>query len=121
MEATVQRTHSKPVVYEANTPNQLLLVFEVPDGAVVRLGDKLEFPQLRLDVEISVKTVTRNASFRTVLKQTMFTIFNFPQVMALQELPRPRGCPVPNNAINTDVKHARAFGARVFAAGYGER
>lgn len=27
----------------------------------------------------------------------------------------------PNNAINTDVKHARAFGAHVFAAGYGER
>ena len=26
-----------------------------------------------------------------------------------------------NNAINTDVKHARAFGAHVFAAGYGER
>jgi hypothetical protein len=26
-----------------------------------------------------------------------------------------------NNAINTDGKHARAFGARVFAAGYGER
>jgi hypothetical protein len=28
---------------------------------------------------------------------------------------------MPNNAINTDVKHARAFGAHVFAAGYGER
>jgi len=27
----------------------------------------------------------------------------------------------PNNAINTDVKHARALGAHVFAAGYGER
>jgi hypothetical protein len=27
----------------------------------------------------------------------------------------------PNNAINTDGKHARAFGAHVFAAGYGER
>jgi hypothetical protein len=27
----------------------------------------------------------------------------------------------PNNAINTDVKHARAFGAHVFSAGYGER
>ena len=28
---------------------------------------------------------------------------------------------MPNNAINTDGKHARAFGAHVFAAGYGER
>jgi hypothetical protein len=27
----------------------------------------------------------------------------------------------PNNAINTDVEHARAFGAHVFVAGYGER
>lgn len=27
----------------------------------------------------------------------------------------------PNNAINTDVKHVRAFGAHVFAAGYGGR
>jgi hypothetical protein len=26
-----------------------------------------------------------------------------------------------DNAINTDGKHARAFGAPVFAAGYGER
>jgi hypothetical protein len=26
-----------------------------------------------------------------------------------------------NNAINTDVEHARAFGAHVCAAGYGER
>lgn len=28
---------------------------------------------------------------------------------------------MPDNAINTDGKHARAFGAHVFAAGYGER
>jgi hypothetical protein len=28
---------------------------------------------------------------------------------------------MPNNAINTDVKHARAVGAHVFVAGYGER
>jgi hypothetical protein len=27
----------------------------------------------------------------------------------------------PNNAINTDSKHARAFGAHAFAAGYGGR
>jgi hypothetical protein len=27
----------------------------------------------------------------------------------------------PNNAINTDVEHARAFRTRAFAAGYGER
>jgi hypothetical protein len=27
----------------------------------------------------------------------------------------------PNNAINADVKHVRAVGANVFAAGYGER
>jgi hypothetical protein len=26
-----------------------------------------------------------------------------------------------NNTINTDGKHARAFGAHVFDAGYGER
>jgi hypothetical protein len=28
---------------------------------------------------------------------------------------------MPNNAINADVKHARALGAHVFVAGYGER
>jgi hypothetical protein len=28
---------------------------------------------------------------------------------------------MPNNAINSDVRHSRAFGARVFAADYGER
>lgn len=27
----------------------------------------------------------------------------------------------PNNAINPDVKHARASGAHVYAAGYGSR
>jgi hypothetical protein len=27
----------------------------------------------------------------------------------------------PNNTINTDGKHARAFGAHMFAVGYGER
>jgi hypothetical protein len=28
---------------------------------------------------------------------------------------------MPNNAINTDGEHARAFGARAFTAGYRER
>jgi hypothetical protein len=39
-----------------------------------------------------------------------------------------RSCPCsagqkkkPNNTINTDSKHARAFGTRMFAAGYGGR
>jgi hypothetical protein len=68
MEATVQRMHSKPIVCEANTPNQLLLVFVVPDDVIVRLGDKLEFPLLQLDVVVPVTNVTRNSSFSTVLK-----------------------------------------------------
>lgn len=68
MEATVQRMHSKPVVCEATTSNQLLLVFVVPDGVAVRLGDKLDFSALRLDAVVPVVNLTRNVSFSTLLK-----------------------------------------------------
>jgi hypothetical protein len=62
MDAIVQRLHSKPVVCEARTDNNLLLVFVVPDDVTVRLNDRLQFQQLGLDTAVLIRNATRNQS-----------------------------------------------------------
>lgn len=89
MEATVQRMHSTPIVCEANTPNQLLLVFAVPEGTVVRLGDRLVFPQLQLDVPVPVSNLTRKTSFSTVLKANNVHDLRLPSGHGTSRTPTP--------------------------------
>ncbi|GAC1454392.1 MAG: hypothetical protein PVSMB1_03470 [Gemmatimonadaceae bacterium] len=69
MEAIIQRLHSMPLMAEATTSNQLLVVFVVPSTATVNLGDKLELDTLRLDSVVLVTNLTRKESFSTLLQK----------------------------------------------------
>ncbi|GAC1648246.1 MAG: hypothetical protein NVS4B3_03540 [Gemmatimonadaceae bacterium] len=69
MEAIVQRLYSVPLMCEAKTTNELLLVFVVPNGAAITLGDRLDFDAIRLDSVLPVRNVTRKASFSILLQK----------------------------------------------------
>ena len=69
MEASVQRTHSKPRVCEARTVNDLLVVFVVPPDGAVRLGDKLEFGGLKLNADVLVKNLSLGKSFSVYIRE----------------------------------------------------
>lgn len=68
MDAVVQRLHSQPVVCEARTDNNLLLVFVIPDGVSVRLSDRLKLGPLQLDSLVQVQNVTQKQSFSVYLQ-----------------------------------------------------
>lgn len=69
MRATIQKLHSSPQVCEARTENDLLLVFTVPSGILLKLSDELIVPHVRLNETVSVINSTQNTEFLVFLKE----------------------------------------------------
>ena len=89
LRATVVKLSSEPVVCSVRTESDLAIVFQLPAGVRLRLGDQLQIDPGRLDAVQSIKHSGTGESFEVVVRKNDVHDLRLPGAHGSSRLPDP--------------------------------